>query len=487
MARQTPVNAGFTIVNGAGTGANGGRIDVWMEYLLGEPNILENCTPVTVYFYAALAAGQHSGTALNYGMDSALKVDGMLGTGVSNGGYYFTDPDYINELGSFSANIYHQEDGTKQLTLEGSFSTRSSYISGGIVSAKVEIPPIARASTLTATDGKIQEYSVVDILVKNVDYSHSIAYSFGELSGFITADGQVSDTEEIFQKSQVLFQIPEDFYYEIPDAPTGQCVLTCITYHENVPVGQPQTAFFTVTAAEAACGPLLSGAAEDVNAITLALTGDASVLIPGFSHVACELDPMVRKGAEIVQMQVNGIRVEENTVVVENMTQKPQFLVMDSRGYLAMLAPPMTMLPYIPVTNNATVSRDDPTSGNVTVSLNGTFYNSSFGQADNALRVAYVYNGDLVEVQPQLQFENGVYTGSFVISGLDYTRTHRLDILVGDCLMDTSRTLTVQKGVPVFDWGEADFAFHVPVSMPQLRIGNMTLAEYIRQVMESGG
>ena len=26
-------------------------------------------------------------------------------------------------------------------------------------------------------------------------------------------------------------------------------------------------------------------------------------------------------------------------------------------------------------------------------------------------------------------------------------------------------TLSVQKGIPVFDWGEGDFAFHVPVAL----------------------
>ena len=88
--------------------------------------------------------------------------------------------------------------------------------------------------------------------------------------------------------------------------------------------------------------------------------------------------------------------------------------------------------------------------------------------------------------EPVLQAESGVYSGSFGISGLDYTKTHRLEVTVADGLGQVSRMLTVNKGMPVFDWGEEDFCFHVPVQLPQLQIGNVTLADYIRQVVEGG-
>ena len=32
MARTTPVNAGYEIISGTGTGSNGARTDVWLEY-----------------------------------------------------------------------------------------------------------------------------------------------------------------------------------------------------------------------------------------------------------------------------------------------------------------------------------------------------------------------------------------------------------------------------------------------------------------------
>lgn len=486
MARQTPVNAGFTIVNGSGTGANGDRIDVWAEYLLGQQNIPENYTPITVYFYAALNPAYHSTTAYDRGLDSALKVDGNGGTGVSNGAYSFETAERINALGSFSGHIAHEDDGRKTVTIQGSFTTQSSYISGGFVSAEVALPDIPRASTLGATDADIGKTSVIAVAVKSNAYCHSIAYTFGKCSGFLTADGQHSDTEVKLTNTAIAFVIPESFYDEIPDAPSGQCTLTCKTYAEDTQIGEAQTASFTVTAAQAECGPLLTGTVEDVLEQTLALTGDSTVLIPGYSIARCVIQAQGRKGASIVKMQVSGQTVAENTVLLEQVTQMPVFWVQDSRGYTAQFAPPVTWLDYIPLTNNATVTRDDPTSGNATVQLSGSFYDGSFGAEENALTVAYVLAGKQVAVQPELQLESGTYRGSFSISGLDYTESHLLEIIVKDRLGQVSQSLTVNKGKPVFDWGEGDFRFHVPVQLPQLLIENMTLAEYIRQVIQGG-
>lgn len=486
MARQTPVNAGFTIVNGSGTGVNGKRIDVWMEYQLGQPNVLENYTPITVYFYAALAQNQQSGTALDYGMDSALLVDGIAGQGVTNMGYYFTNPNYVNALGSYVGNVSHHADGTKELTLEGSFSTLSTYISGGIVSAVIILPAIAKASTIGATDADIGKTSVIAVSVKSDAYCHSIAYRFGGLSGFLTADGQHSDTEVKLTNTAIAFMIPERFYDEIPDASSGLCTLTCKTYAEDTPIGEAQTAVFTVTAPEAQCGPVLTGTAEDVLEQTLALTGDATVLIPGYSAVRCLLQAQGRKGATITNMQVNGQRVTESTVLLEQVTQPPVFWVQDSRGYTAQFAPPVTWLGYVPLTNNATVTRDDPTSGNATVTLSGSFYDGSFGAQENALTVSYVLAGEHTAVQPELLLESGTYRGSFSVTGLDYTKVHLLEILVKDRLGQVSQVLTVNKGVPVFDWGEGDFRFHVPVHLPQLLINGQSLEDYIQSIVQGG-
>ena len=45
MARTTPVHSGYSIINGAGTGPNGNRIDVWIEYAVISQDIVEQHIP----------------------------------------------------------------------------------------------------------------------------------------------------------------------------------------------------------------------------------------------------------------------------------------------------------------------------------------------------------------------------------------------------------------------------------------------------------
>lgn len=159
MARTTPINSGYTVVDtGVGTGTNGDRIDVWVEYHIGEANVGENYTPFTAYFYAALKTGQTSSTAYVNGLAATFTVDGNAGTGWVNIGYDFTvpgapcvastavDDDGVtrNYLGKFSGNIYHDEEGKKSVTIAGSFTTQSSYISGGNIEITIALPDIAR-------------------------------------------------------------------------------------------------------------------------------------------------------------------------------------------------------------------------------------------------------------------------------------------------------------------------------------------------------
>lgn len=159
MARTTPINSGYTVVStGVGTGTNGDRIDVWVEYLIGEASIDGNYTPFTAYFYAALKSNQHSETSFEYGLASTFTVDGNAGSSWANVGYDFTEPsepcvvstavddDGVtkNYLGKFSGNISHEEDGTKSVTITGSFTTQSAYISGGSIEVTIALPDIAK-------------------------------------------------------------------------------------------------------------------------------------------------------------------------------------------------------------------------------------------------------------------------------------------------------------------------------------------------------
>ena len=85
MARSSPINSGYSIINGSGSGKNADRIDVWVEYAVVSQNTSMNASQVYVYFYTALRNGYTSETHSRSGLYSNLTVDGSSCNTVSNG------------------------------------------------------------------------------------------------------------------------------------------------------------------------------------------------------------------------------------------------------------------------------------------------------------------------------------------------------------------------------------------------------------------
>jgi hypothetical protein len=147
MARTTPAHSGYKIQNGVGTGENGKRIDVWVEYYIGAYNIETNTTPFKAYFYAALNPSYSSNTSYDSGLYSTFSVDGSVVSTIKSGAYDFRSSSILNLLGSYSGDVAHNSDGTRQIKISGSFTTNSSYITGGNVEEfTITLPTIPRAS-----------------------------------------------------------------------------------------------------------------------------------------------------------------------------------------------------------------------------------------------------------------------------------------------------------------------------------------------------
>jgi hypothetical protein len=90
-----------------------------------------------------------------------------------------------------------------------------------------------------------------------------------------------------------------------------------------------------------------------------------------------------------------------------------------------------------------------------------------------------------VTVQPA----EGKYSLSIALTDMDYTRLHTITVRAEDCLGVVEKQVVLKKGVPTFDWGENDFAFHVPVQMDSslhidgdLVLGGKALLDHIYPV-----
>lgn len=426
--------------------------------------------------------------ANGYFPDGLVKINGQTvitmnsyyGThslGIKGLGPWYTIETAGDEVASGSAEVVHETDGSKSVVIEVAKNRLSGgcrfiggtsgedngwYVNG---SQTVELTDIPRASTVTASDADIGAAAKIAITKRSAAYTHSVAFSFGSLSGYLTKTGEITDTETRFSRGSISFPLPESFYYEIPNAPSGVCTLTVRTYSGDTQIGEDQTAAFTVRANQANCAPILSGTAVDTDAATLALTGDQTVLVKNASTALCTLSAQPRYGATITERSVNGQSIEGDTVTLSPFTaDSVVFRVVDSRGFETQYACPVTVIGYYAPTLTASAARTDPTSGNAVITVRGSCYPGSFGEKGNTLQVKYTVDG--VETAQTLSIqEDGTYSAQLPVAGLDYESEHTVSVWVADALQSTEvKTLWIGKGIPVFDWGESDFQFHVPVN-----------------------
>ena len=156
----------------------------------------------------------------------------------------------------------------------------------------------------------------------------------------------------------------------------------------------------------------------------------------------------------------------------------------DSRGYTATQTLSVPMLPYVPLTLRASARRIGPTSDEGVVSVHGSCWKGNFGAAENVLSLTVqVEDEPPITLKPQVSEEH-TFAAQVPLSGLDYTRSYRLTVTAADAAATASQEVILQKGIPVFHWGDRDFCFQVPVEMPALTLGGVSLENYIRNIVE---
>lgn len=365
---------------------------------------------------------------------------------------------------TFYTTVAHEPDGTGTavLTVNLRGTTRSGTAgSGWRIQTAVSVPltPIARCSGVVATDADIGAVSMIAVSRRNNSYTHTISYSFGKLSGYIGEDGQLSSEPVYCTAAAIGFTVPESFYYELTDAPTGVCTLTCATYDGREQVGVSAQCGFTVTAPKSRCAPVLETQLTDVNPQTLALTGDEKTMVRFCSHVQAQLAARGQYGAEIVEHTLTGITYEPQS-------NQFDFYARDSRGYETAQTVVMPMVDYVPITANLSCSRAAAISTDAVLTVRGSCYNGSFGAAHNSLRLTVRAGGRAYTLEPV--FSGNSYTAICTLEGLDYTVSHRITVEAADLLTTATAQVSLQQGVPVFDWGKRDFAFHVPITAPMI-------------------
>lgn len=359
--------------------------------------------------------------------------------------------------------VPHDDTGKCEVSVRTWMDTR---ISAGVVelSKDITLTPILRAHTITAQDAFIDGVLTVSVARKSADYYQSIHYQFGELSGYMASSGGTAVFEERSKADKYLFEIPYDWDAQIPNAKSGICTLTCKTYLGAEKIGETSIKVNIKTDRGSFAPQILSAQVEDVNPVSLALTGNKSRLIRGVSTARATMTALARRCATIKSCEINGIKTE--ALEVENVSDGGfVFQVLDSRGWETSAAQSLSIIPYFRPTATVDLDWADIVNHILRVTVSGNFYSKSFGKLQNTLSTNLRVDGGAWQAMDQTRKLNeDPYIAKLDLS-LDYQIKHELELEIKDRINTLTLTVPIPKAIPVTMEGENFFRINVPLSL----------------------
>ena len=386
--------------------------------------------------------------------------------GVSNG--------QTKTLASGSTTIAHNADGTKSFSFSFSQQFDINYSGVGWIGTKSgsgngTLKTIPRTSSVSSTNANIGENITITINRASSSFTHTLSYSFCNLKGTIAT--KTSSTS-------VSWKLPTTFYAQIPNSKSSWGTITCDTYSGSTKIGS-SSCRFDVYVKESTNKPGISATVVDVNDTTKALTGDENKLIRYYSKAKFELTASPKNSSTITTRSVfyNGTTYKggsKNSWIAnfsEVVSGSYKFTVTDSRGFSNSLTVNKTLIEYVKLTCYMTVTNPTAT-GECTITLNGNYFNGSFGATNNTLSVQYkIDEGEWTDTT--ITLSNNTYKATANITGMDYTRAYSFYARAIDKLATVETPVKYVKAKPIFDWGSDDFHFHVGVvSNESFRIGS---------------
>lgn len=363
-----------------------------------------------------------------------------------------------NADGNGGCYLYAIVNGPTGTTMEGT------YVSGSSTVALDWIPRFA--SIISATDFTDEENPTIT-------YSNPAGDAVDGLVACITITGETADVAyRPIPTTGTSYTFPlteaerNTLRAAMPNSQTRKFIFNVASVLGGITERSSVNATMRIVNAN----PTISPAVTDTNEVTKALTGNPAILVALHSKASVTINASAKKYATIASKRVehgSAVLTGDGTLSITNHPIK--FTVTDSRGFSTTQYAPNTIIPYIDPT--CEIGNNMPEAdGAFALVVSGLFYNGSFGAKANSLTVQYRYKTAGGSYGSWTAFgavsKNGNnYTATTNLTGLDYQTTYVFQARVIDAI-HTSGVYASEKAViakPVFDWGQNDFRFNVPV------------------------
>lgn len=369
-----------------------------------------------------------------------------------------------NADGKGSCYLYALVNGPTQTTMEGT------YVSG---SATVTLDAIPRFAEIVSATKFTDEGN------PTITYSNPAGNAVELLQACISLTGSNADVpyRDIPKTgTKYTFSLTESERNTLRAASPNSCTLTVHVYIRSTIGGSTQTDGVACRMSIVNANPVVSSAVVDTNSVTTALTGSSSSLVALYSKAKVTISATAQKYATIKSKRVEHGAASLSGDGTLSVTNNPiKITVTDSRGNQTEQTATNTIVPYIDPT--CAIGNNLPEAGgDFSLVVSGLFYNGAIGKTTNTLEVQYRYKaaggsyGNWTTFATVAKKGNS-YTATAKLTGLDYQTVYTFQARVIDAIHDAvnvSSVYSAEKAVvtePVFDWGENDFRFNVPVNL----------------------
>ena len=458
-----------------------------VRYLLNNVEIVANChdTYGAGQFGFELSGGQAS-TGSNTTDTPNVNLSQFLTSGSTSSG---TAEWYVNFIRSSGAIV-----GTvRPIYLPYKANRSPSSVSSSVNLTTGEVKITFSTMPLAATGFKVWISSQAMNLNSAYPYVYSfwledvreIPAQFFEESSF-TYSFTLTETERFN-----LFELADEF--GVLDESTGQIQMRVdwLVYTGFYPPEDNESGVEFIYVSEKKSGnyltligraPDVDGEVYDINAKTIALTGNRDTLIRYHSTAYYTITAEAKDSATLSQLNASNagsVKTGPTGQFQEVESNIFHLDAIDNRGNISRKTIEKGWVEYIKLTANIK-SNEISADGYASIVINGNYYGGSFGLVDNALTLSVRYKtgdseySEWINVQPSIG-SNGTYEHTIKLEGLDYTETYTFQAKAKDALEEILSGEKVFTTIPVFDWGHDDFNFNVPVTIQGKRLGENTV------------
>jgi len=437
----------------------GFKITFYLDAKYSTQSIANNTTTVQTRLTSVVNSGSGSGSNYKFTCTYCSTVSG-------SGTWTFAS----ETITSGSSTVTHNSDGTKSITLKATVKVANAGLSEHTLSATATLPTIPRKASITSAPNFTDEDN------PTITYSNPAGNSASTLQASIYLPDGLTGLA-------LYRDIPKtgtSYTFNLTNEERERLQNNCTTaksravrfYVRTVLGGTNYTHYLEKTLTIVNANPTMTYTKTENNTDVISLldSSSASTVIKNASNITIAVTPTAHKGATISSVVINhnGVNYTATessgvySATFDITGDTTTITTTDSRGYTVSEVWQPTVIEYQKVKQNSfSFARVNPTSSNITFTLDSVYYQQTFGNTANVPTIKWKLDegnwNTLSSSQYTIDTTNNKVTVNITLNNaISYMNSGTFYVEVSDLLSTWTNSMNVTKGIPVFEFGEDD-------------------------------